>query len=1406
MFCVKCGMRITEDSKFCSYCGAQVPVRDKAPENPSVTAEKPVEEAVVTEERTVEVTETSAAEETPVETIETAIADEEKTAEITGTVAASEEAPVQTEEVPAGPVTGSELSDFSYAPVTPIKKKSRKGLAIGITAGILAGGAALGYFCFSNEISRFIMGDVAFARSVEKGTMSYMNRSPVVQETLSEAVADAVESSLTENKTVYNDDLDKILETYGDSEVTMSIDLDLDFFGAMAIGSELNRYLDSHSLVRVTQGEECNKISYVFIEKDEEIVGADVYTSDNSTVLTLPGLTEQVFVSDNVSEDGKTAEPFDPKEAKRITDRLSEIYYRAYDMAEITFTKGEFHIGEGEPVKCEEVCVYFNAELFSATVKEMADFLGNDEYFKTYCINSGKYTEAEYNEFFEKMKNTSGDFTCINYIKQHKKLCGKMYIIGVDTEEGRKTISGRFSKTENGADITFSVSDEYTVVIAHSENEENDDGKITVKVLTDGNENPSVFEIEYSNIDEVDYHGVKVQTGKYTLRLVTDAKDIINAVDEAGKNAEETANNAEETADYGYNAAANGALTEFFEDSYISWGTECDGDSVNTFFTVRIDSLGKITLDTEVVPYEGEEPVMPDTSGAIDLSSDFDNPEYDELKKEIYENILALGERSELIKAIGEYMELEDKLEEMEVASTYGVNYKNYTEKARMYADDTAEKLAAAFETLYGATINEKGLSDLNDPEYVDFLIKKAGPEGVKAKLYFDENGELQVIDDGGCYFLDFTKLGTDEYFESMYAEIFISPFCIASRNDNGGYATIVYTDDPANLPGTLPDPYNYYDRAFNWEGDLENIHENFIVGTSASVKDGISASRALYEELFADAEKYNYRAKQIALAAEEFFSGKEEDYFKYPFGTYDLRIEKTDGKWSLISGYDSVGFEKTYEDLFNGSEDEFLSFCDNSPLLTDVKAVTAEILMECDYENGHKVLGVNAALVNSEPFRDDCRGLPWAENYRMGYYTKWCDVAIYPNIAGIYIENSDPIALGTYCISTGKPLGDMRYLYEQRLEELSKGGAYDNSGAVSVDIEDMNLISAEIGAVLEENFFDDFMGHETDEKSLELAADYDPDRDKAVIFYNAQGELEIIHEGGFYFFDFSRLENQNTGKDYRNIYAEIRSIAMSPINIQVTSVATENPESLPSALPDMYSFCDGLFKWDIANEGRKDGFCVGTYPVLTTGEGDYRQMAEYLADEAETYNGYAEQLYRAAEEYFLNRRDIFNPEKTNLAISLNRENGQWKVRWWYDSYMQVECTRIFTEDITEHLTAYLNEKAAIGEDVSAVIMFSSMKAREAQELEFSDDLTLCGVSVIPHTMIKFYGDYGPENLDFVFGSYAGWSDERETVPYIKGVIFREFSGTPCGTWCALTDSPLNNYEKLREYFYPEGE
>lgn len=667
MFCVKCGMRITEDSKFCSYCGAQVPVREKTSENPPVTTEKPVEAAVVTEERTVEVTETSAAEETPVETIETAIADEEKTAEITGTMAASEEAPVQTEEAPAEPVTGSEFSDFSYAPVTPIKKKSRKGLAIGITAGILAGGVALGYFCFSNEISRFIMGDVAFARSVEKSTLSYMNRSPVVEETLSEALADAAESALAENKTVYNDDLDKILETYGDSEVTMSIDLDLDLFSSMifgsSFGSELNRYLDSHSLVRVTQGDKCNKISYVFIEKDEEIVGADVYTSDDSTVLTLPGLTEQVFISDNVSDDGKTAEPFDPKEAKRITDRLSEIYYRAYDMAEITFTKGEFHVGEGEPVKCEEVCVYFNAELFSATVKEMADFLGNDEYLKTYCINSGKYTEAEYNSFFEKMKNTSGDFTCINYIKQHKKLCGKMYIIGVDTEEGRKTVSGRFSKTENGADLTFSVSGEYTVVIVHSKNEENNDGKITVKVLADGNENPSVFEVEYSNIDEVDYRGVNVQTGKYTLRLVTDVKNMIDAVDEANKNAEET---KEETDDQGYDAVANGVLTNFFEDSYISWGTECDGESVETFFTVRIDSLGEMTLDTKIVPYEGENPVMPDTSGAIDLSSDFDNPEYDELKKEIYENILALGERSELIKAIGEYMELEDKLEEIE--------------------------------------------------------------------------------------------------------------------------------------------------------------------------------------------------------------------------------------------------------------------------------------------------------------------------------------------------------------------------------------------------------------------------------------------------------------------------------------------------------------------------------------------------------------------------------------------------------------------------------------------------------------------------------------------------------------------------------------------------------------------
>lgn len=640
MFCEKCRKEISETEKFCPQCGNAVEavkneVTETVEETPAVTIaemeEQAVKAAVATEER-------------PEET-------------------AAEETAPQQEEI----TEDISLGIYKNEPETP--KKSKKGIIIGASAAVVAAGAAaVGYFCFSNEVMHLFMGDAGFAGMVESNSMVYISGGELDTDEMDTVLADYAEqlfygAAAEEEIQLSESMFDQLFSVYGDSAVTVTTKLDPGMILAMADEDGIFDIFNLEIGMEAVQGDDCSRISYGLIEEGQRTVGADLYIKDDKLVMLAPELTEQSFIIEpaQAEDDGESKErkEFSEKEMKRIREKLVEIYKNTLKETRIEFTKSGTDLVISEtPIDSERVIVTFSAENLNAMLKEMGDFFRNDEYLRNYYVEATGNDISEYEKKFDEAEyDATAQLTTETYITDHAKVTGKKFIITATDSETSETFDVTFETTAGNCDFRAGNEEASFSFIQRK----TDETSGVMEFILDGEElgAPLVLELSYTDAGIAEYCGQPVNTGTYVLRL--SEKDEFFDYIIKGSNSEDDYDSdmmmVEETV-----PGSDMDLTSIIgmlKDIEIETSVKCDGNSVSSSFEMNIPLFFTIAFTADVKPLaNAEKPVMPDYSDAIVMNDDFDAEDYPELSEEIMVNILALAEKSEFfgkIFAIGGY-------------------------------------------------------------------------------------------------------------------------------------------------------------------------------------------------------------------------------------------------------------------------------------------------------------------------------------------------------------------------------------------------------------------------------------------------------------------------------------------------------------------------------------------------------------------------------------------------------------------------------------------------------------------------------------------------------------------------------------------------------------------------------
>ena len=456
MFCPNCGAALQEDARFCTACGS-----------PVATA-VPAEETAIYENTT-----------PPVIT-------EEATA--TTEAIQPEEAPapeaIQPEEAPAPEAIQPEVNassvnndpmDFTPLVAAPIeapkKKKSKKGLVIGISAAaaVLISGAAVGYFCFHDDITRLVMGEEKYSRMIEERSYSdYIGMKSMGDNKLDEFISGQIDTAAmsvnaSDDVSSFSDfssigiALSEKKEEFANS-LNGNNTLSFDASGEIHIGDEIidfvnqladediriNDYLDFFNSLKfsgsVTVGDVSEIVMNIAAESGSFLTYDIFADKDGNVVGALPELSEKYYrpvieEKDEEKEDKKELNPFGEAEAKRLREKLTEIYLKYFEKGEISVEK-DYELSNGDIViKGTAIISEFDSALINNFMTEVNDFLYNDEYVRGYCKDTLGKSEEEYKALFES-EEIKGSYTVINLVDKHNNVIGKK--IEITNDEKRK--------------------------------------------------------------------------------------------------------------------------------------------------------------------------------------------------------------------------------------------------------------------------------------------------------------------------------------------------------------------------------------------------------------------------------------------------------------------------------------------------------------------------------------------------------------------------------------------------------------------------------------------------------------------------------------------------------------------------------------------------------------------------------------------------------------------------------------------------------------------------------------------------------------------------------------------------------------------------------------------------------
>lgn len=628
---MKCGKELSEEAKFCPQCGSTV--EEAKEDTPSASEEASETPAVTIAEME--------------EQAQTAVAVEEKPEE-------------QAEETTETPVQQAETNESISLGVygedveVPVKK-SRKGVIIGASAAVVvAGAAALGYFCFSNEIMHLFMGDAGFAGMVEGNSIEYISGGEMDTDEMDKLMADYAEQLFygaeAEETQLTKPMIDSVLDVSGDSSVTIKTELTPGMILALADSDGMFDMFNLEMAAEMVKGDDCDRISYWLNENGGRTIGADVFIGENDMAMLIPELTSKTFViqpeEKEADEAVKEKQEFSEKEMKRLREGVIDIYKNTLKNTEIEFTKGGTDLVIADsPIDSERVIIRFSAENLNAMLKEMGDFLRNDEYLRNYYVEATGEEITEYEKIFDETEyDINAQLTIETYITDHAKVTGKKFILTHTDPETSETLDMTFETTLGNCDL-YMGDDEFA--ISFTQRAADETSGIMELTFDSKEENaPLVIEINYSDVGVAEYCGQPVNTGTYVLKLSEKDKLIDKILEEAGETDDTDATN-------GMGSMDLSSLAEMFKDIEIVTSVKCDGSSVDSSFAIDMPMLFKLSVSAVAKPLENaEKPVMPDMTDAVIFSEDTNIEDYPGLSEELQENLLILAEKSELIGAI----------------------------------------------------------------------------------------------------------------------------------------------------------------------------------------------------------------------------------------------------------------------------------------------------------------------------------------------------------------------------------------------------------------------------------------------------------------------------------------------------------------------------------------------------------------------------------------------------------------------------------------------------------------------------------------------------------------------------------------------------------------------------------
>ena len=1068
MFCGKCGAKIDDGSKFCASCGAPVEITAAAaapaveaaaqpvqePTAPAVEAvAQPVQEpaapavnayAQPVQEPTAPAVEAAAQ---PVQ--EPAAPAVEAVAQpVQEPAAPAVEAVAQPVQEPAAPAVNAYAQpapafDGGFQPVK--KKKSKAPLIAGLTAGaVLIGGGAVGYFCFHDDITRLFMGNVGYAKMIDKQSFDNIPKPDTGSDqfigyaagAFDSAAASAIKSMRTVNNgetPSASDTAENLIGTVDPSwdwnklikipegtaiSVESSLDIKLGTVFAMLDSDTTRTVIDAiNGLVftQTTSNGDTDMISFGVKDKDGHSGSIDVYKNESGLLITFTGISDKkIFISKDEFDDAKekreeNAEKLDPEELKRLRSEIVTLFYDSFDAAEITYTDGvewtKSAVGSmGElsaSVKGNDVKVHFTAEQVKEIGIKAAELIKNDEYLIKYAESAFGVSKEDYQKNFdtEKMfKDHNVALTVDHIVDVHNNVLASCWTFTGDNDSGTIALSTLHADKSGAFSLDISDSKDGTgsfTCVDRKSGSTSGDAVMQFRSDAKGGIDIAV-ECSYTDAAKKAFNGSEVPVGKYVIKFSDPDKfwDSVNKLTRSGSQdkQEDTVMStmAENGSDSSNPFGSNEKIFAEVKKLTITYESSVDGDVYNTSFLLSLGEIGSLGI-TSRAEKKNETVEMPDTTGAYSVS---DDSFMDDIGIDSYKWLKGIASGFDGGSgAISDILDMQIKRAEAE--KNIKKHYSAYTSSSRYDASEYASRI----------------YDELGDTVRL-YTSANPGMDSGVIKLYF-KDGKAEIIDDGGISGLNCEI--TDA--SSAYAEVLFD-----ERIDPGiAGVNVVLTDDRNDLPDDLPDTKNYYNSMYPWEGDRDRIGE-FIVATYPYLYDG-EPTLDLPEAH--DIDELNRFAEYAADALTDFL-GRNGDASGYIDGAVRdvvacFRHDSDYSYWSAEDGYSGT----TYTDSCPLSYDLSHEITERLASLTDEHSEFTDICVAY-YFKGGKLAGVMAGNINTTGAVSMTeKSLPGISDYARGSYAGWKDADGDGEPDPGCTENSigEDAVIGTYCTSTKAPL-----------------------------------------------------------------------------------------------------------------------------------------------------------------------------------------------------------------------------------------------------------------------------------------------------------------------------------------------------------------------------------------------